>query len=80
MAGLIRKINYCTSMFLHLPIRTLEVCIEVFPEFSHVHNPDHFITTLLSQGCVLETASESEQGEWNAQSKDEEGCDEPPGV
>ena len=80
MAGLISKINFCTSMFLHLPIRTLEVRTEVLPGFSHVHSTDHFITTLLSQGCVLETASGNEKGKLNAQSKDRGGCDESPGV
>ena len=60
-------------MFLHLPIRTLEVCTEVLPGFSHVHSTDHFITTLLSQGCILEAASGNEKGKLNAQSKAEEG-------
>ena len=67
-------------MFLHLPIRTLEVCTEVLPGFSHVHSTDHFNTTLLSQGCILEAASGNEKGKLNAQSKDRGGCDESPGV
>lgn len=60
--------------------QNLGVCIEVLLGFSYVCSPDHFIITLLSQGCVLETASGNEQGEWNALSKDKGGCDEPPGV
>ena len=50
--------------------------MEALTGFKHVHSPDGLNDTLLSQGCILETAP-VENGEQNIHSKDKEVSEEP---
>ena len=45
-----------TSRSLHLPARILKVYTEALTGFSHIYHPDDLNSTVLSQGCILETA------------------------
>ena len=45
-----------TSKFVHLPARILKVSMEALTGLSHTYHPDGLNNTVLSQGCVLETA------------------------
>ena len=44
------------SRYLHSTTRILKVYTEALTGFSHIYHPNDLNNTLLSQGCVLETA------------------------
>lgn len=47
--------NHQMSRSRHLPTRILRVPLEALTGLSRVHLPESLNTTLLSQGCILET-------------------------